>query len=124
MVMRRPRKMHMPPLDDQIEPVSDVASHVMALNTCHLCAIAARLGRTIKWDPRAEKIVGDDQAAAFVARKSEIDAILTRLVALSADHFDRAPDDITWADVGTLGSYLEGLRRLADAAFHEGEHAA
>jgi predicted dehydrogenase len=51
------------------QPVSDVASHVMALNTCHLCAIAARLGRTIKWDPRAEKIVGDDQAAAFFARK-------------------------------------------------------
>jgi predicted dehydrogenase len=50
-------------------PVSDVFSHVMALNTCHLCAIAARLGRTIKWDPLAEQIVGDDQAAAFFARK-------------------------------------------------------
>jgi len=62
--------------------------------------------------------------AAFVARKSEVDTILTRLAALSAEHFDRAPDDITWADVGTLGSYLEGLRRVTDAAFHEGEHAA
>jgi predicted dehydrogenase len=51
------------------QPVSDVASHVMALNTCHLFAIAARLGRKIKWDPKAEKIVGDDQAAAFFARK-------------------------------------------------------
>jgi predicted dehydrogenase len=51
------------------QPVSDVASHVMALNTCHLCAIAARLGRTIKWDPQAEKILGDDQAAAFFSRK-------------------------------------------------------
>ncbi len=50
-------------------PVSDVFSHVQAMNTCHLCAIAARLGRTIKWDPQAEKIVGDDQAAAFFARK-------------------------------------------------------
>lgn len=49
-------------------PVSDVYSHVMAMNTCHLAAIAARLGRTIKWDPAAEKIVGDDQAAAFFAR--------------------------------------------------------
>ena len=49
-------------------PVSDVFSHVQAMNTCHLCAIAARLGRTIKWDPKAEKIVGDDQAAAFFAR--------------------------------------------------------
>jgi hypothetical protein len=61
--------------------------------------------------------------AAFVARKSEIDTILTRLAALSAHHFERAPDDITWADVGTVASYLEGLRSVADAAFHEGEHA-
>ena len=50
-------------------PVSDVFSHVQAMNTCHLCAIAARLGRTIQWDPKAEKIVGDDQAAAFFARQ-------------------------------------------------------
>jgi hypothetical protein len=34
------------------------------------------------------------------------------------------PDEITWGDVGTLGSYLEGLRQVSDAAFHEGEHAA
>jgi predicted dehydrogenase len=50
-------------------PVSDVFSHVQEMNTCHLCAIAARLGRTIRWDPQAEKIVGDEQAAAFFARK-------------------------------------------------------
>jgi len=49
-------------------PISDVFSHVQALNTCHLCAIAARLGRVIQWDSKAEKIVGDDQAAAFFAR--------------------------------------------------------
>ncbi len=49
-------------------PVSDVFSHVMALNTCHLAALAARLKRTIKWDPKAEKIVGDEQAAALFAR--------------------------------------------------------
>ena len=49
-------------------PVSDVFSHVVAMNTCHLAAIAARLGRTINWDPATEQIVGDDQAAAFMAR--------------------------------------------------------
>jgi hypothetical protein len=48
--------------------VSDVFSHVVAMNTCHLSAIAARLGRTITWDPAAEKIVGDEQAAAMAAR--------------------------------------------------------
>jgi len=50
-------------------PVSDVYSHVITMNTCHLCAIAARLGRTIHWDPKAERITGDDEAAAFFARK-------------------------------------------------------
>ena len=50
-------------------PVSDVFSHVIAMNSCHLCAIAARLGRKLNWDPKAEKIVGDDQAAKFLARE-------------------------------------------------------
>jgi predicted dehydrogenase len=49
-------------------PVSDVYSHVQMMNTCHLAAIAARLNRVIKWDPQAEKILGDDQAASFFAR--------------------------------------------------------
>lgn len=50
-------------------PVSDVYSHVVAMNTCHLSAIAARLGRTIKWDPEAETIVGDNEAQAFESRE-------------------------------------------------------
>jgi len=50
-------------------PLSDVYSHVQAMNTCHLCAIAARLGRAIEWDPKAEKIIGDEQAASFFARE-------------------------------------------------------
>jgi predicted dehydrogenase len=50
-------------------PVSDVFSHVQTMNVCHLCGIAARLGRVVHWDPKAEKIVGDDQAAAFFARQ-------------------------------------------------------
>ncbi|MEC9003739.1 MAG: Gfo/Idh/MocA family oxidoreductase [Planctomycetota bacterium] len=49
-------------------PVSDAFSHVQAMSTCHLSAIAARLDRVIKWDPKAEKILGDEQAASFVAR--------------------------------------------------------
>ncbi len=51
------------------KPVSDVWSHVQAMNCCHLCGIAARLNREIKWDPNAEKIVGDEQAASFWSRE-------------------------------------------------------
>ncbi|MCU0709167.1 MAG: Gfo/Idh/MocA family oxidoreductase [Pirellula sp.] len=50
------------------QPVSDVYTHVQAMATCHLSAIAARLNRVIKWDPKAEKIVGDDEAQSFFAR--------------------------------------------------------
>jgi len=49
-------------------PVSDVYSHVQTMHTCHLCAIAARLGRKINWDPATERITGDEQAATFFAR--------------------------------------------------------
>ena len=31
-------------------PAADLDSHTYAMNACHLCAIAARLGRPIKWD--------------------------------------------------------------------------
>ncbi len=50
------------------EPISDVFSHHRALSTCHLAAIAARLGRKLTWDPAKEIIVGDPQAAGFLAR--------------------------------------------------------
>lgn len=61
--------------------------------------------------------------AAFVATKAEIDAMLTRLADLSADHFHVAPDAVNWGHVGTLQHYAGLLQRLTDAAFGEGEHA-
>ena len=60
---------------------------------------------------------------AFIARKAEIDAMLERLAALSADHFDTSPEEINWGHVGTLAHYAERLKRITDAAFKEGEHA-
>lgn len=50
-------------------PVSDVYSHVQSMNTCHLCAIAARLNRELVWDPKTETILGDAQAQSFTARE-------------------------------------------------------
>ncbi len=60
---------------------------------------------------------------AFMARKAEIDAMLARLTALSADHFVTSPDEIDWGHVGTLGHYAKLLRQITDIAFNEGEHA-
>jgi hypothetical protein len=60
---------------------------------------------------------------AFIARKAEIDAMLARLQALSDNHFNVAPEEVTWGHVGDLGRYAELLRQITDAAFHEGEYA-
>lgn len=60
---------------------------------------------------------------AFIAAKIEIDAMLARLAALSADHFETHPDEINWGHVGTLNHYRAKLREITDMAFKEGEHA-
>ena len=78
------------------------------------------IARTIKTKTRPNQ----DALAAFVQRKAEIDAMLSRLQALSDDHFNYGPDEIGWGHVGTLGYYAELLKRVTDSAFHEGEYAA
>jgi len=60
---------------------------------------------------------------AFLAAKFEIDAMLERLSALSAEHFDTDPDEIDWGHVGTLEHYRNKLREITDMAFREGEYA-
>jgi hypothetical protein len=60
---------------------------------------------------------------AFLATKFEIDAMLGRLAALSADHFETHPDEINWGRVGTLNHYRDRLREITDSAFKEGEYA-
>jgi len=60
---------------------------------------------------------------AFLAAKVEIDAMLERLTALSAEHFDAHPDEINWGHVGTLNHHAGLLCQITDSAFNEGEHA-
>ncbi|MCA1686872.1 MAG: gfo/Idh/MocA family oxidoreductase, partial [Planctomycetia bacterium] len=49
-------------------PICDVEVGHRSATVCHLGNIVARLGRGIKWDPSAERIVGDEQAAAMLSR--------------------------------------------------------
>jgi hypothetical protein len=84
--------------------------------------------RSIKMSPRTQNQIAKSRAqalAAFVSKKAEIDAMLTRLQALSNNHFGYAPDEVTWSHVGTLEHYAELLKRITDSAFKGGrEHAA
>jgi predicted dehydrogenase len=54
---------------DRGMPISDVWSHHRHLSTCHLANIAVRLGRPIRWDATARRIVGDKEANAFLKRE-------------------------------------------------------
>ena len=49
-------------------PSSDIDSAVQSDSMSHLGDIAIRTGRTIRWDPVAETIVGDDTAARMLRR--------------------------------------------------------
>jgi predicted dehydrogenase len=49
-------------------PICDVAIGHRSATVCHLGNIAIRTGRKITWDPKAQEIVGDPEAAAMLAR--------------------------------------------------------
>jgi len=51
--------------------------------------------------------------AAFMAGKTEIDALLARVDAASDDHFGVNPERLTWADAGSLGFVTERLKEIA-----------
>ncbi len=57
-------------VEDRSKPISDVWSHHRTMTSCHLCNIALMLGRELRWDPKAERFVGDPQADALMSRKS------------------------------------------------------
>ena len=61
--------------------------------------------------------------AAFIALKAEIDVVLARLQALSAEHFNAIPDVVTWGHVGTLEHCRAWLPEITGSAFREREHA-
>jgi hypothetical protein len=56
-------------MKDRTDPISDVYSHHRAITTCHLANISIRLGRKIKWDPKKEQVIGDEDANQWQSRK-------------------------------------------------------
>ena len=68
--------------------------------------------------PRMQKQIAkskEEALAAFVSKKAEIDAMLTRLQALSDDHFNYSPDEI---DLGPR-RHPRVLRRAAQAGHRQ-----
>ncbi len=50
------------------QPIADVESGHRSVSVCHLGNISCRLGRPLKWDPAAERFVGDAEADAMLSR--------------------------------------------------------
>lgn len=69
------------------------------------------------------KTIKNKQTAleAFLQNKAEIEAKLARLTALAEEHFDTNPDDLNWADVGTLAHMNTQLTHITDFMFNEEE---
>jgi predicted dehydrogenase len=49
-------------------PISDVETHHRTMTSCHLCNISLMLGRELKWDPKKEEFIGDEQATILMSR--------------------------------------------------------
>ncbi|GIW96680.1 MAG: NADH-dependent dehydrogenase [Pirellulaceae bacterium] len=56
--------------EDGSLPISDVYTHHRTMTACHLCNIALMTGRELRWDPKQERFVGDDQANRLLSRPS------------------------------------------------------
>lgn len=50
-------------------PIADVVSQHRSASICHLANISCQLDRKLKWDPEAERFVGDAEADALLSRE-------------------------------------------------------
>jgi predicted dehydrogenase len=50
------------------KPVADVEIGHRSVTVCHLINITRQIGRELKWDPAAERFVGDDEANRLLSR--------------------------------------------------------
>ena len=56
----------------------------------------------------------DAALAAFMAGKTELDALLVRIAVASDDHFGINPERVTWGDAGSLGFVTERLKEITE----------
>lgn len=54
--------------DARSKPVADIEQGYMSTATCILANLSMKLGRTLKWDAQAQKVVGDDEANRLLSR--------------------------------------------------------
>ncbi len=55
-------------IDARSRPVSDIEEGFISASSCIMANDSLKLGRTIQWDPKARRVVGDDEANRLLAR--------------------------------------------------------
>jgi hypothetical protein len=50
------------------EPIAPIEQAHRSISIAHLGNISLRLGRDLRWDPKEEKIIGDDAAQKMLSR--------------------------------------------------------
>jgi predicted dehydrogenase len=50
------------------KPIADVEDGHRTATTCHLANMSLRLGRSVRWDPEKEVVIGDKEAQAMLTR--------------------------------------------------------
>jgi hypothetical protein len=65
------------------KPVADVEDGHRTAVACHLANTSLRLGRSLRWDPETEQIIGDKEAAEMMVRpyRKPWDSVLKSLLA-------------------------------------------
>ena len=59
-------------------------------------------------------VVAPQSVAENEPPAAEIDALLARITAASADHFGATPGRVTWGDAGSLGFVTERLKEITE----------
>ncbi len=50
------------------KPVADIEQGHISTSSCILANIAMKLGRTLEWDPRTQRVIGDQEANRLLRR--------------------------------------------------------
>ncbi|MBN1818569.1 MAG: Gfo/Idh/MocA family oxidoreductase [Sedimentisphaerales bacterium] len=66
--MRRHWKNFLAAVDSRSKPVADIEQGYITSASCILANLSMQLGRTLAWDPKAGKVIGDEQANGLLAR--------------------------------------------------------
>jgi hypothetical protein len=61
---------------------------------------------------------------AFMAAKTEFDALVAELQAMSTDHFGADPEAVLWEHAQMLKDWNTRLQNITDAYHRRGEYAA